>query len=83
MKGLRSRFMIGFYNILRLCIIQLRMIAFEVFIGTHSKIQLVSKFLLQVSVQKLRNSMVSSPEEGEFTEARNFYNNIIISYSTL
>ena len=41
------------------------------------------KFLLQVSVQEIYNSMVSPPEEGEPKGARDKDNNIITSDSTL
>ena len=49
----------------------------------HSEPQLVSKLLLQVSVQELHNGMVSNPGEGGHKEAREAENNIIISDSTL
>ena len=41
------------------------------------------KLLLQVSVEKLHNIMVSPPEEVGLKEARDEDNNIIISDSTL
>ena len=45
--------------------------------------QLVTKLLFQVLVRELHNSMVSPPEEGGLKEARDSYNHIIISDSTL
>ena len=49
----------------------------------NSKKQLMPKLLLQVSVEKLHNIMVSPPEEVGLKEARDEDNNIIISDSTL
>ena len=45
--------------------------------------QLVPKFLLQVSVRELHNSLVSDPNDGGIKDARDEYDNIIISDSTL
>ena len=55
----------------------------KVSIDNHSEPQFVSKLLLQVSAQKLHNSMVSTPEEGLLKEAIDVDNNIIISDSAL
>ena len=44
---------------------------------------MVPKFLLQVSIQELHNSLVSDPVDGGIKEARVADNNIIISDSTL
>ena len=52
-------------------------------IDGHSETQLIPKLLLQVSVQELHNSMVSSPEEGGIKEERYADNNIIIGDSTI
>ena len=54
-----------------------------VYIDGNSGKQLMPKFLLQVSVQELHNSMVSCPEEGGPKKSIYEYNNIIISDSTL
>ena len=45
--------------------------------------QLVTKFLLQVSVRELHNSLVSDPNYGGLRDARYEDGNIIISDSTL
>ena len=45
--------------------------------------QLVPKLLLQVSVIELYNSLVSDPNDGGLKDARDEYDNIIISDSTL
>ena len=45
--------------------------------------QLVLKFLLQLWVIELHNSMVSTPEEGIIKEARDIENIMVISDSTL
>ena len=45
--------------------------------------QLVPKFLFQVSVRELHNSLVSDPDDGGLKEERDADNNIIISDSTL
>ena len=44
--------------------------------------QLVPKFLLQVSVRELHNSLVSDTNDGCLKDARDEYGKIIISYST-
>ena len=45
--------------------------------------ELVPKLLLQVSIIKLHNSLVSDPNDGVFKDARDEDDNIIIIYSTL
>ena len=55
----------------------------KLFIDGKVELQLVPKFLLQVSVRELHNSMVSPSEEGGLKEARDADNTIIISDSTL
>ena len=55
----------------------------KVSIDGHSKSQLVPKFLLQVSVQEIHNSMVSPPEEGGLMETIYVDNYIIIINSML
>ena len=55
----------------------------KVNIDGHNELQLFPKFLLQVSVQKLHNRLVSDTEDGGLKEARDAENNIIISDSTL
>ena len=45
--------------------------------------QLFPKFLLQVSVRELHNSLVSDPNDGSLKYARHKDDNIIISDSTL
>ena len=45
--------------------------------------QLVSEFLLQVSVRELHKSLVSDPNDGVIKDAREEDDNIIISDSTL
>ena len=45
--------------------------------------QLVPNVLLQVSVRELHNRLVSDPDDGGIKDARDEYNNIIISDSTL
>ena len=45
--------------------------------------QLVPKLLLQVYVRELHNSLVSDPNDGGQKYARDKYDNIIISDSTL
>ena len=54
-----------------------------VYIDVKSKKTLVPKFLFQVSVRELHNSMVISPEEGGLKEAIYVYNSIVISYPKL
>ena len=56
---------------------------FKVSLDGHYESKLVSKLLLQVSVQEFHNGMVSNPGEGGHKEARDAENNIIISDSTL
>ena len=51
----------------------------KVSIDCHSEIQLVSKFLLHISVRKLHNRMVSPPQEGGLKEEIYVDNNTIIS----
>ena len=55
----------------------------KVSVDGQSEPQLVPKFLLQVSVRKIYNIMVSPPEEGGLKDARYSDNNIIISDSKL
>ena len=45
--------------------------------------QLDPKLLLQVSVRELHNRLVSDPNDGSLKYARDKYDNIIISDSTL
>ena len=45
--------------------------------------QLVPKLLLQVSVRELNNSLVSDTNDGGLKDARDEYDNIIISDYTL
>ena len=52
-------------------------------IDGHSEPHLIPKLLLQVSVQELHKSIVSTPEEGGLKESIGADNNIIISDSTL
>ena len=49
----------------------------------QTETQLVPKLLLQVSVRELHNSLVSDPNGGGIKDARDEYDNIIISDSTL
>ena len=49
----------------------------------HTELQLVPNKLLQFSIRKLHNILVSDPVDGGLKEARNAENNIIISDSTL
>ena len=55
----------------------------EVSIDGHSEPQVVPKLSLQMSVQELHNSTVSSPEEGGIKESRDSDNNITVTDSTL
>ena len=55
----------------------------KVKIDGHTRPQIVSKMLLQVSVWELRNILVSDPEYGGLKEEIDVENNIIISDSTL
>ena len=52
-------------------------------IDCHTELQLVSKLLLQISVQELHNILVNDPVDGELKEARYAENSIIIRDSTL
>ena len=49
----------------------------------QTKTQLVPKLSLQVSVRELHNGLVSDPNNDFIKDARNGYDNIIISDSTL
>ena len=49
----------------------------------YTEPQLVPKPLLQVSVRKIHNNIVSAAKDGELKEAKDEYDNIIISDSTL
>ena len=55
----------------------------KVNIYSHTEPQLVTKLLLQVSVQEIFNSLVSVPVDDGLKEARDAENNIIISDSIL
>ena len=55
----------------------------KVSIGVHSETQLVPKYLLQVSIWELHNSMVSPPENVRLNESIDADNKIIISNSIL
>ena len=55
----------------------------KVSIDGHSEPQVISKVLLEVSVQEFHNIMVSTPEEVGLKEEIYIYNNIIISDYTL
>ena len=55
----------------------------KVKIDDYTKPQLVPEFLLQVSVRELHNNIVSSTKYSGPKEARDEYDNIIISNSTL
>ena len=52
-------------------------------IDGHYEPQLIPKHLIWVFSRKLHNNMVSLPEEVGHKEARDAYNNIIISDSTI
>ena len=52
-------------------------------LDNQTKLQLVTKLLLQVSVRELHNSFVSDSNDGGIRDARYEYGNIIISDSTL
>ena len=58
-------------------------VCMKVNIDGHTEPQLVPKLLLQVSAQKLHNSLISDPVDGVLKEARDVENNIIISDSIL
>ena len=49
----------------------------------HTEPQIVPKLLLQVFVRELHNSLVSNPNDGGIQDARDEYDNIIISDSAL
>ena len=55
----------------------------KVLFDDQTEPQLVPKFLLQVSVRELHNSLVSDTNDEGFKDARDEYDNIIISYSIL
>ena len=55
----------------------------KVKIDGHTETELVTKFLLHVSVRELHNNLVSDTENGGLKEARDEDDNIIISDSTL
>ena len=55
----------------------------KVKIGGYTEPQLVPKLLLRVSVRELHNNLVRSTKDGGLKEARDEYDNIIISDSTL
>ena len=55
----------------------------KLYIDVQVETQLVQKLLLHVLVREIHNSMVIPLEEGGLKEARNAYNNIIISDSAL
>ena len=55
----------------------------KVKIDDYTKPQLVPEFLLQVSVRELHNNIVSATKYGGPKEARDEYDNIIISHYAL
>ena len=55
----------------------------KVMFDDQTEPQLIPKVLLQVSVRKLYNRLVSYPNDGGLKEARDENDNIIISDSTL
>ena len=55
----------------------------KVVLDDQSEPQLVPKFLLQVSVRELHNSLVSDPNDGGLKDTRDEDGKIIISDSTL
>ena len=55
----------------------------KLYIDSQVETQSVPKLLLQVSAREIPNSKVSSQEEDGLNDAKNAYNNIIISASTL
>ena len=55
----------------------------KVNIDGHTRPQIVPKYLLQVSVWEIHNSLISDPVDCGLKEARYAYNIIIISDSTL
>ena len=52
----------------------------KLYIDVQVEPQLVPKFLLQLPIIELHNSMVGPPEEGGITDAIYAENNIIVSY---
>ena len=56
---------------------------FKVMLDNQTEPQLVTKFLLQVSVKELHNSLISDPNDGGLKDARDEDGRIIISDSTL
>ena len=55
----------------------------KVIFDDQTEPQIFPKFLLQVSVRELHNSLVSDPNDGSLQEARDEENIIIINYSKL
>ena len=55
----------------------------KVKIDGHNEPQLVTKFLLKVSVRELNKNLVSDTDDGVLKESRDAENNIVISDSTL
>ena len=55
----------------------------KVMFDDQIELQLVPKLLLQVSVRKIHNSLVSDPNDGVLKYTRDEDDNIIIVYSTL
>ena len=55
----------------------------EVKIDGYTEPQLVPKFLLQVSIRELHNSLVTNRKDGGLKESRHEDDNILISDSTL
>ena len=51
--------------------------------GDQKEPQIVPKFLLQVSVREIHNSLVSDPNDGGLKDVRDEENSIIISDSKL
>ena len=55
----------------------------KVKIDGYTELQLVPKLLLHVSVRELHNNLVSYTKDGGLKEARDEYDHILISDSTL
>ena len=55
----------------------------KVMFDDHTEYKIVPKLLLHVSVKELHNIHVSDPNDGGIKDARDEYDNIIISNSTL
>ena len=55
----------------------------KVMLDDQTEPQLVPKFLLQLSIRELHNSLVSDPNDGSIKDARDEDGKIIISDSTL